>query len=116
MKFTGLVLFLVLVLSYELMIHTEARTCRAKSKRFRGLCVLRSQERNCKTICKKEGFIGGQCIKRRCFCSKKCDGPGGGTKPPNPPSNPPPPEEGGEEPPPEGGDGGEGVGTTSLKP
>ncbi|XP_074282322.1 defensin Ec-AMP-D2-like [Silene latifolia] len=49
----------------------EARTCESKSKRFKGLCVSRT---NCANVCKTEGFPGGHCrgLRRRCFCLTHC--------------------------------------------
>ncbi|KAF7055746.1 hypothetical protein CFC21_063236 [Triticum aestivum] len=49
----------------------EARTCEAKSHRFRGPCV---RHRNCANVCKTEGFPGGKCrgFRHRCFCTTHC--------------------------------------------
>ncbi|KAM3261980.1 hypothetical protein ACQJBY_052582 [Aegilops geniculata] len=49
----------------------EARTCEAKSHRFRGPCV---RHRNCANVCKTEGFPGGRCrgFRHRCFCTTHC--------------------------------------------
>ncbi|GFP83561.1 defensin j1-2 [Phtheirospermum japonicum] len=50
---------------------TEARTCEAESRRFKGLCF---SEDNCATVCRTEGFHSGHCrgFRRRCYCTKHC--------------------------------------------
>ncbi|XP_028080777.1 defensin Ec-AMP-D2-like [Camellia sinensis] len=49
----------------------EARTCESQSHKFKGPCVSST---NCGSVCKTEGFTGGNCrgFRRRCFCTKHC--------------------------------------------
>ncbi|PIM99521.1 hypothetical protein CDL12_27988 [Handroanthus impetiginosus] len=85
---------------------SEATICEAPSTLFTGLCF---SDRNCGTICEKEGFLNGYCKFLKCTCSKDCNVGGGGGSPGQgaprngPPEGGPP---GGEEPPVEGPPGG----------
>ncbi|PRQ41336.1 putative defensin, plant [Rosa chinensis] len=49
----------------------EARKCESQSHKFAGICLIES---NCASICKTEGYSGGNCggFRRRCFCTKDC--------------------------------------------
>nr|AFJ04517.1 low-molecular-weight cysteine-rich 69 [Vernicia fordii] len=64
---TVLLLFLLLVATEM----TEARTCESQSHKFKGTCL---SETNCASVCKTEGFTGGDCrgLRRRCFCTRNC--------------------------------------------
>ncbi|GFP91668.1 hypothetical protein PHJA_001310800 [Phtheirospermum japonicum] len=89
------------------MIHTEARTCFSRSKRYNGMCFFRNQLNNCKIVCKHEAFTTGKCTHGTCYCSKKCGTSGGhpSLRPPlHPPPSHPPRLDGGNE---EGGGGGD---------
>lgn len=70
----------------------EAAICESPSRLFRGACF---RNRNCASICEKEGFLNGECKFLKCKCTKDCSG--GGQGPPNegPPDNPGSPPEGG---------------------
>nr|GMC47310.1 defensin Ec-AMP-D2-like [Ipomoea batatas]GMC49732.1 defensin Ec-AMP-D2-like [Ipomoea batatas]GMC51623.1 defensin Ec-AMP-D2-like [Ipomoea batatas] len=48
-----------------------SRLCETKSNRFKGLCW---SDTNCGSVCRSEGFAGGNCrgFRRRCFCSRSC--------------------------------------------
>nr|CAH58740.1 defensin [Plantago major] len=62
-------LFLVLVITGPMV--GEARKCRSASHRFKGTCL---SDTNCASVCKTEGFPGGDCkgLRRRCFCETHC--------------------------------------------
>lgn len=55
----------------EMMVPAEARVCLSQSHSFKGPCV---RGHNCASVCKTEGFPGGECkgFRRRCFCAKPC--------------------------------------------
>ncbi|KAL7097252.1 hypothetical protein ACP275_10G132600 [Erythranthe tilingii] len=105
-KFYGIVMLLLLLLTDELMVHTEARNCYSRSRAYHGRCFFRHHRINCKAMCKEEKFTAGRCIRGTCYCSKTCGGGGGGPTahqshpPPHP--HPPPPANAG------GGDGEDG--------
>ncbi|KAH6779279.1 low-molecular-weight cysteine-rich 69 [Perilla frutescens var. hirtella] len=65
-RFAAVLLVLMLV-----TITTEARTCESQSHSFKGACL---SDTNCASVCKTEGFTGGNCrgLRRRCFCTKHC--------------------------------------------
>ncbi|KAL7137922.1 hypothetical protein ABFS83_10G127600 [Erythranthe nasuta] len=102
-KFYGIVMLLLLLLTHELMVHTEARNCYSRSRAYHGRCFFRNQRINCKALCKEEKFTAGRCIRGTCYCTKTCGGGGGGptAHQSHPPPHPPPPANGG------GGGGGE---------
>ncbi|XP_060171115.1 defensin-like protein [Lycium barbarum] len=66
-----LVTMLVLATDMAPMSSAEARTCESQSHHFKGTCL---SDTNCASICKNEGFIGGDChgLRRRCFCTRNC--------------------------------------------
>ncbi|KAL6998911.1 hypothetical protein U1Q18_000078 [Sarracenia purpurea var. burkii] len=110
-RFIGLMLLLLFLAYQEIAVYTEAVVCHKVSRRFKGRC---NNRRNCHTVCKQEGFLGGQCTRSRlspkCVCNAKCPKRpprgGGGPKPPkgdNPPEgdNPPGDDPGGDNPPPD---------------
>ncbi|CAK9141742.1 unnamed protein product [Ilex paraguariensis] len=68
--FPTMFLLLMLVMATGLMV-AEARTCESLSHRFKGTCL---SDTNCASVCKTEGFPGGDCrgFRRRCFCKKPC--------------------------------------------
>ena len=49
----------------------HARECEKDSERFVGICT---NDENCATVCRSEGFMGGRCstFRRRCICIKPC--------------------------------------------
>jgi len=49
----------------------EARRCESQSHKFKGPCVSDS---NCASVCRGEGFFGGDCrgVRHRCFCTRDC--------------------------------------------
>lgn len=69
-----------------LMTPSEALMCETPSSLFNGLCF---SERNCASICDKEGFTFGHCKTLKCVCAKDC---GVGKTPPvqGPPDQGPP--------------------------
>ncbi|KAL1547961.1 hypothetical protein AAHA92_16259 [Salvia divinorum] len=70
-RFAAVVLVLMLVMLTTGPMVGEARTCESQSHKFKGPCV---SETNCGSVCKTEGFNGGNCrgFRRRCFCTKHC--------------------------------------------
>ncbi|KAL8040845.1 hypothetical protein ABFS82_10G124600 [Erythranthe guttata] len=91
-KFYGIIVLLLLLLTHELMVHTEARNCYSRSRVYHGRCFFRNHRINCKAMCKEEQFTAGRCIRGTCYCSKTC-GIGGGvpTHQSHPPPHPHPP-------------------------
>ncbi|PWA67554.1 Defensin SD2 [Artemisia annua] len=71
--FATLLLVVMCLLTNEMggPIVVEGRTCLSQSHKFKGPCV---SETNCASVCKSEGFHGGDCrgLRRRCFCTKHC--------------------------------------------
>ncbi|XP_060171051.1 defensin-like protein [Lycium barbarum] len=64
--------FLVLAMMLFVTYEVQARNiCKAKSKTFKGLCIIDSP---CRKACIKEKFTDGHCSKlqRRCLCTKPC--------------------------------------------
>ncbi|EYU33797.1 hypothetical protein ABFS82_08G160000 [Erythranthe guttata] len=73
---TSLLPFLLLFAFQEMIIlQGEAALCETKSSIFTGACF---SDRNCETICEKEGFLNGRCKLWKCICSKDCGIGGGG--------------------------------------
>ncbi|KAL8040838.1 hypothetical protein ABFX02_10G125900 [Erythranthe guttata] len=71
-KFCGIVLLLLLLLTHELMVQSEARNCYSRSRAYHGRCFFRNHVSNCKQMCKEEQFTAGTCIRGTCYCSKTC--------------------------------------------
>lgn len=67
----------------------EALMCETPSTIFKGLCF---SERNCGSICEKEGFTLGHCKALKCVCAKDCNV--GKTPPRQGPPDEGPPDEG----------------------
>ncbi|KAB2636908.1 defensin D2-like [Pyrus ussuriensis x Pyrus communis] len=67
----GLVLFFIILLTSQMVMHSEARICEEPSKTFRGLCF---KDANCIVRCRSEGHGYGKCshILRQCRCLKAC--------------------------------------------
>eukprot|EP01018_Ginkgo_biloba_P000049 Gb_21864 [translate_table: standard] len=69
-----IVLLVLLLLIASEMQGAAARTCKSASKKYKRICTV---NKNCATICKSEGFEGGECdnehiVNRKCFCYKHC--------------------------------------------
>ncbi|AET04897.1 putative oxidoreductase [Medicago truncatula] len=63
---------LFLLLAADIAVKTaEGRRCESKSHKFKGPC---SRDSNCASVCRGEGFTGGDCrgFRRRCFCTRNC--------------------------------------------
>ncbi|GER48113.1 defensin-like protein [Striga asiatica] len=102
----------------SLIMQGQAASCESNSRLFKGACF---SDRNCGSICEKEGFMAGKCKFLRCVCLKNCSaggggsggiggsggGGGGGGSGGEDPSMGPPEENPGGEGPPEEGSGGE---------
>ncbi|PWA96134.1 Defensin SD2 [Artemisia annua] len=71
--FATLLLLVMCLLANEMggPMVVEGRTCLSQSHKFKGPCV---SDTNCASVCKTEGFPGGDCqgLRRRCFCTKHC--------------------------------------------
>ncbi|KAK3199027.1 hypothetical protein Dsin_022442 [Dipteronia sinensis] len=69
--FSTALLLLLVLLTPEMEMVAEARTCESHSHKFKGTCISKS---NCAHVCQTEGFPDGHCrgFRRRCFCRKKC--------------------------------------------
>ncbi|XP_062183543.1 defensin-like protein 1 [Phragmites australis] len=68
---TVVVLLLLVVVATE-VIPAHARVCETKSTLYKGLCM--KDHENCATMCRSEGFLGGECSgwHRDCMCTKSC--------------------------------------------
>ncbi|XP_066348935.1 defensin Ec-AMP-D1-like [Miscanthus floridulus] len=63
------ILLLLLIVATDMAV--QARECEKNSERFVGICT---NDENCATVCRSEGFMGGRCstFRRRCICIKPC--------------------------------------------
>ncbi|XP_060967057.1 defensin-like protein 1 [Cannabis sativa] len=70
-KVRGFNIGVVLLMILLVCSWAEGRVCESKSHHFKGLCVI---DHNCATICRTEGFSGGNCqgFRQRCFCTRHC--------------------------------------------
>ncbi|PHT42490.1 Defensin SD2 [Capsicum baccatum] len=69
--FATFFLVAMLLLATGPMTSVEARLCESQSHHFKGKCF---SDTNCGSVCKSEGFTGGNCrgLRQRCFCTRNC--------------------------------------------
>ncbi|OAY23496.2 defensin-like protein [Manihot esculenta] len=70
--FPAVFLLLLLLVATEMgPMMAEGRKCESQSHKFKGICL---SDTNCASVCKTEGFTGGDCkgARRRCFCTRQC--------------------------------------------
>ncbi|XP_062186115.1 defensin Ec-AMP-D1-like [Phragmites australis] len=70
--FPAVVILLLLVVMATEVAPALARNCEAKSTKFQGICLTDNE--NCASMCRSEGFSSGDCspFRRRCICTKPC--------------------------------------------